>query len=176
MNPKKFRPRTVAVLGILALTVVSGLDYYVPVDVQFLILYLIPLVFVSMRNSMRVCAFVCLWAATGWWLANYLSTGTGVWNGVRLWNTLSRGIIFFSFVSLLHYFKAQLSEKEAAMAILRKAKQDANPVMGIRRICGKCDNVEAKPDEWLPVKAWLARDCNVSWADSSCPDCRSEKP
>ena len=96
-------------------------------------------------------------------------------HSVWLWNKLSRFILFFTLVSLNHYYKAQLLEKELAMDALRRSRLEANPIMGLRLVCRECDKVKSSTDEWVPIKIWLARDCKVTWADSCCTECTQSK-
>lgn len=157
--------------GLLGVAFVAFLDYFIPVQIQLLLLYLIPLCYVALNASLRMGFILCLWAAACWWFSNLMANGGGVFDGIRLWNTFSRGTIFFTFVSLVHYFKVQLQEKEKAMQALRQIKIEENPVMGLRRVCNQCGVVQVGDNEWLPMTAWLSRDCKVVWADSTCPVC-----
>lgn len=158
-----------------AIAFVAFLDYFIPVNVQVVLLYLIPLCYVALHVQMRFGFLACIWGAGCWWLSSLLATGGNPFDGIRLWNTFSRGTIFFTFVSLIHYFNAQIREKEQTMAFLRKTKMEHNPAMGLRRICNHCGNVQSSSGDWLSIKSWLARDCLVTWADSQCSSC-STKP
>lgn len=174
----KFSPanplKTMAAAMVM-LIIIAAIDFFIPVDVQVVLLYLLPIAYISLNAPMRHCAIVCIWAVACWGVSNYFTSNGSVFNGIRLWNMFSRGVIFFTFVSLIHYYKAQLVEKELAMAALRRSKLESNPIMGLRRICRECDKVKSATDEWVPIKTWLSRDCNVTWADSCCPSCSEAK-
>jgi glycosyltransferase involved in cell wall biosynthesis len=163
-------------VGMFLLAVAATVDFFIPVSVQTVLLYLFPLAFVALKVRIRLCFAAVLWAVICWWLSSYLSNSPDVSQGVRAWNGFSRFLIFSTFVTLIHYYTAQLQEKEFAMRKLRTAKLEGNPAMGLRRVCESCGNVESHRGDWVPVMTWLSRDCKVSWATSSCPECQEELP
>ncbi len=172
MNNSRYG-RGAFLLTTAALCIVAMVDFFVPTDVQFVLLYLAPLTFLATRAPIRLCFLACLCAAAAWWTANLLSVGGHPFDPVRIWNTFSRFVIFFSFVSLLHYYRWQASEKEEAMQLLRKARSTNTSPMGLRRVCSCCGLVQTDHDDWVNVSTWLSRDYRVFWADSSCPTCSS---
>lgn len=161
------RPRVPGWLApLLLLTVVALLDMVVPSEAHLFVLYLIPLMWVATTQPLRTAlAFVVL-ASVLWWLAKSVPTGSFWGNGYRVWNGLSRLVLFYGVVSLVHYLASQLREKERLVKHLRESKAAANPVSGIRRYCRRTDRVQAGDGSWLEIRVWLAREGGVTWVDA----------
>ncbi len=165
-------PRRVSFILILVLLAgIAVIDYFVPVKVQVAWLYLIPLAVAAPKASMLECLFLSLAATLFWTVSNILATGGALIDFVRLWNSGSRFIIFYSFSSLIHFFVAQLREKQAVLSLLRAQQEKTSPAMGLRRLCHDCGMVQTSKGDWLPLTSWLSRDCMVVWGDSQCPQC-----
>ncbi|MFQ3577404.1 MAG: hypothetical protein SNJ52_00115 [Verrucomicrobiia bacterium] len=164
--------QVLAILVILALIAVA--DFFIPINVQVSWVYLLPIAVSAPRASVVQCLFISIMATLFWTVSNILATGGPIFDFVRVWNAGSRFLLFYSFASLIHYFVAQLGEKESALRLLRAQREQASPAMGLRRLCHNCGMVHTTKGDWLPLTAWLSRDCMVAWADSQCPQCAKE--
>jgi hypothetical protein len=148
------------------LLLVSLLDSMVSSDAHLFLLYLAPMIWLATQGTLRSSMAIVVVGLILWWLAKIANTGSVLGDGYRWWNGFSRLLLFGGVVSLVHYLSLQLREKEKLVALLRDARQSANPVSGIRRYCRRTDRVQGNSGHWMETRTWLSREAGVVWVDA----------
>jgi hypothetical protein len=154
------------ILPLFVLVLVAVLDSLLTDEIHLYLLYLIPLVWISTRATLRQSLVAVAFAFTLWWLAKASRSGDFWGDWYRLWNGMSRLVFFYGVVSLIHYLAVQLREKDQLVTLLRETKDLANPVSGLRRFCRRTGRVQTGTGEWMELRAWLAKDGGVTWMDA----------
>ncbi|MCC0178189.1 diguanylate cyclase [Waterburya agarophytonicola K14] len=94
----------VRLVGLIAVLLISVLDYFIVVDISLSILYLLPIVFTSWHGTRRFSSLLVFVSSVGWFLAEF-SAKENLNFAILLWNTAVRLIVFLTIAHLLSSLK-----------------------------------------------------------------------
>lgn len=103
-----------SLIGLLAVVIISILDYFIVIDISLSILYLLPISLTSWYAERWFSVFLVLMSTVGWFIAESAAK-TNVNLLLLLWNTGVRLIVFLTIAYLLSSLKIAY-EKEKRLA------------------------------------------------------------
>ncbi len=161
---------TILFVALTSILLVGYGDFVTGTEINFTLLYLIPVTILAWTISLGAAVFTSLLTALVWAAVDYLGRSE-VKPLVMLWNIGVQSAIFVAFAYALSQIRSGMSRQDRLNADLQSALAEVKRLSGLLPICAWCKRIRETEEIWVPIERYVATHSEVDFTHSICPDC-----
>ena len=150
--------------------VIAWIDLVTGEDLDFFILYFIPVSVAAWYGGPKSGIAIAVLAAGVWFDIDWHTDQPYVWT-IGEWDTAVRLVAFLTVSATLSRIRSALTEQKRLNAVLTDAMAQIKQLRGILPMCSLCKKIRDVQERWIPLERYISEHSDAQLSHGLCPHC-----